>query len=129
LTAILLDAHVRLILHREGDADYLLEVVARAPEEIPLAMVVRYGTVSRGEGLVVIPARTTGLAHLSGYSPVSPCEASRARPDEIVIWGTDRVANSVQAAANNVTRRAWREIGDLVPELHRMIERELGGLS
>ena len=129
LTAILLDAHVNLILHRHGSDDYLLEVVARAPEEIPLAMVMRYGMVSGGEGLVVIPARPTGLAHLSGYSLVSPWEASAARPDEIVTWGVDRVAYSVQAAANNVTRRAWREIGELVPDLRRVIERELQGLS
>jgi hypothetical protein len=51
------------------------------------------------------------------------------RPDEIVTWGVDRVAYSVQAAANNVTRRVWREIGELVPDLRRVIERELGGLS
>lgn len=129
LTAVLLDAQVNLILHREGGDDYLLEVVTRIPEESPLAVVVRYGTVSGGEGLVVIPARPAGLARLSGYSPVSPWEASAVRPDEIVTWGVDRVAYSVQAAANNVTRRAWREIGTLVPDLHQVIQRELGGLS
>jgi transcriptional regulator with XRE-family HTH domain len=125
LTAVLLDAHADLILHGEGGGEYLLEVVARTPGETPLAMVVRYGTASGGEGLVVIPARPAGLARLSGYSPVSPWEASAVRPDDIVTWGIDRVAYSVQAAANNVTRRAWREIGELVPDLRRVIEREL----
>ena len=129
LTAILVDAHVNLILHRHGSDDYLLEVVARAPEEIPLAMVMRYGTLSGGEGLVVIPARPTGLAQLSGYSLVSPWEASAVRPEEIVAWGVNRVAHSVQAAANNVTRRAWRDIGELVPDLRGVIERELQGLG
>jgi transcriptional regulator with XRE-family HTH domain len=129
LTAILLDAHVNLILHREGGDDYLLEVITRTPAEIPQAVVVRYGTVSGGEGLVVIPARPAGLARLSGYSPISPWEASAVRPDEIVTLGVDRVAYSVQAAANNVTRRAWREIEELAPDLRQVIERELAGPS
>jgi hypothetical protein len=123
------DAGTRLILHRERQGNYLIEVEKKAHTEALSAIVVRYGTVGAGEGSVVIPARRSGLAHLAGYSPDSPWQASQATAAQVVTWGADSVALSVRAAANNVTKRAWREIGGTEPELRQVIERELGGRS
>jgi hypothetical protein len=127
--AVLPDAGTWLILHRERHGDFLLEVDKKVHSEMLSAVAVRYGTVGAGEGFIVIPARRSGLAHLAGYSPVSPWQASQVTAARLLAMGADVVAPSVRAAANNVTRRAWREMGDAEPVLRQVIERELEGDS
>lgn len=129
LKAVLPGDGTRLILHRERHGNYLIEVEKKVHTETLLAIAVRYGTVGAGEGFVVIPARRSGLANLARFSPTSPWQASQASTAQVVALGADSVASSVRTAANNVTRRAWREIGDTEPELRQVIARELDDLG
>lgn len=125
--ATLPDGQARLILHRERHGDYFLEVEAGVQATAPLALAVRYGTEETGQALVVIPARRSALARLTGFSPDYPWQAAAATAAAIRAAGPDAIAFSVRAAANNATRRAWRELGDAVPELRPVIDRELAG--
>ncbi len=128
LKAMLPDVQARLILHRERRGDYLLEIEAgETHAQAPLVLAMRYGTLGGGEGLVVIPAQRSGLARLTGFSPAHPWQASPVTAAEIRAMGADSLATSVRAAANNATRRAWREIGVTVSEFRQLIDRELGG--
>jgi hypothetical protein len=126
LRATLPDSQADLILHREGVADYLLEVVLRFVPERLLVIAVRYGTSGGGEELVLIPVRRDALARLAGYAPRSPWQASApAPPDQVQVWDASTVAHSVHAAVNNATRDAWREIGSVVPNAQWVIDEEL----
>lgn len=127
LRVVLPDAGTRLILHRERNGDYLLEVDRNVETKVPQVIAVSYGRIDAAQGFVVIPARHSGLARLAGYSPTSPWQASQATPAQILALDADSVAASIRAAVNNVTKHAWREIGDTEPELRQLIERELGG--
>jgi hypothetical protein len=130
LKAVLPDVQARLILHRERQGDYLVEIEAAGTHaKAPLVLAMRYGTPGGGEGLVVIPAQRSGLARLTGFSPAHPWQASPVTAAEIRAMGADAITASVRAAANNATRRAWREIGVTVPEFRQLIDRELGGIG
>jgi hypothetical protein len=127
LRVLLPGAQTELVLHREETAEFLLEVILRSPNETPLVVTVRYGTTDGKEQLLLIPVLRTGLARLVRYDPASPWQSSRPTPpDQIRAWEAGAVAVSVGAAANNITRRAWREISAVTPGIRLVIDAELG---
>jgi hypothetical protein len=126
----------------DGGADYLirnptrdryrLEVVVRDVEALPAVISVR-GRMT-GSGLVLlVPAVGSEIGpsasqiDLVGFDPGTAWEASMPEPvDRTTVWDTEVVAASVRAAANEVTRNAWRRIGEIVPEdIRRVIIQEL----
>jgi hypothetical protein len=127
VTVVLPDSETRLTLHRERHGGYDVEVNRPALAGQPLILAVRYGTEDGGEGLVVVPARHTGLARLDGFSPASPWEVSFTTAASLPVLGAVTVIASVRAAANNATKRAWREIASGMPEVHDVIDAGLGG--
>lgn len=126
VTVILPDAQARLTLHRERQGGYLIELERTAHANTVLVIAVRYGMENGGEGFVMVPVRQSGLAHLEGFSPTFPWQMVLMAPAHIPALGAESVVSSIHAAANNATKRAWREISSITPEIRNVIEGELG---
>ena len=127
LRVVLPDAQGTLTLHRERDGSYLVEIVLRHRAEQPVVITMRFGKEGGDVGVVLIPVQRSGLARLDGFSPVAPWQASLASGPRFPDLTTASVASSIRASANNATRRAWSDIGNIVPEIRQAIERELEG--
>jgi hypothetical protein len=121
------DAHGTLTLHHERDQSYLVEIDRGRQASQLIVITVKYGKSEGGEGLVVIPVRRSALARLDGFDQERPWRASIATETRPPILTAVSVASSIRAAANNATRRAWSDLGNFVPEIRPVIERELEG--
>jgi hypothetical protein len=126
LRVVLPDAQGTLTLHRERDRGHLVEIDLGQRADQLVVITVRFGTEDSGGGFVVIPAWRSALARLDGFSPVAPWQASLATVTRLPALTAVTVASSVRAAANNATRRAWSDLGDMMPEIRQVIEQELG---
>ncbi len=127
LRVVLPDAQGTLTLHRERDGSYLVEIDLRHRADQPVVITMRFGKEDGDVGVVLIPVQRSGLARLDGFSPVAPWQASLASGPPFPALSAASVASSVRASANNATRRAWSDIGDIVPEIRQAIGRELEG--
>ena len=116
-----------LTLHQERDQSYLVEIDRGQQASQLIVITVKYGKDDGGEGLVVIPVRRSGLARLDGFGQERPWRASIATETRLPVLTAVSVASSIRAAANNATRRAWSDLGNLVPEIRPVIEQELEG--
>ncbi len=121
------DAQGTLTLHHERDQSYLLEIDRGHQASQLIVITVKYGKIDGREGLVVIPVRRSALARLDGFGQERPWRASVATETRPPILTAVSVASSIRAAANNATRQAWSDLGNLVPEIRPVIERELEG--
>jgi hypothetical protein len=121
------DAQGTLTLHHERDLSYLVEIDRGRQASQLIVITVKYGKGDGGKGLVVIPVRRSALARLDGFGQERPWRASIATEARLPVLTAVSVASSIRAAASNATRRAWSDLGNLVPEVRLVIERELEG--
>jgi hypothetical protein len=121
------DGYGTLTLHHERDQSYLVEIDRGHQASRLIVITVKYGKTAGGAGLVVIPVRRSALARLDGFDHERRWRASIATETRLPVLSAVSVVSSVRAAANNATRRAWSDLGDLVPEIRPVIERELEG--
>jgi hypothetical protein len=127
LRVVLPDARGTLILHRERDGSFLVEIDLGHRASQLVVVTARFGREDGGEGLILIPVWRSGLARLDSFSPVAPWQASLASGPPFPALTAASVVSSIRASANNATRRAWSDMGDIVPGIRQEIAQELGG--
>lgn len=109
--------------HPTARAEFTLDVVLREFPELPAAISVRYTSAAGGERTLLIPMAgqdlgpATAQIALPGFDGGSGWAASVPVPvTERTAWEAATVADSVEAAVNEVTRDAWRQVRELVSE-------------
>jgi hypothetical protein len=123
--AVLPGGEDRLILHREREGGYVLEVLRRSAGDAPVIVRVRYGTADGEEVTLLVPVQREALVRLDRYSPAAPWRVfPPLPPDQILTWDAETVGVSVRAAVNNSTKRAWREIS-ADRDIQELVSREL----
>jgi hypothetical protein len=108
---------------------YLLEVVLRDFDDLPAVVTVRFGTAN-GVRVLLVPLAPgeigppSAQVELAGIDASQRWEVSAPLPaDRTAAWDADTMAASVNAAASEATREAWRLVSRLLgPELQRVIE-------
>jgi hypothetical protein len=128
------DGRVEFFIRRSSRAPmgYRVEVVLRDHSEQPVMISIRYGKAD-SEQVILVPLTRQELG-----PPVSQVEVPdlhsglvwAAAPPRLVdrssAWDTDTVRISVRAAASETTRRAWRQVRDLVgDDMRSVIDRSL----
>ena len=127
MSVVLPDAQGTLTLHRQRGGSYLVEIDLGADRtDQPVIITVRFRREDGSDESVMIPVQRSGLARLDGFSPVEPWQASLPAVTQLPALAAASVASSVRAAANNATRRAWSDLGAMMPEIRQVIEQELG---
>ena len=113
-------------------ARYRVEVVVRQNAELPALVRIRYPTAT-GQRVLLVPVAVPqfGAAasqiDLPGLESGTPWEASGPEPVAgATEWEVSAVSDSIQAAASEVTRNAWRAVRDAARgDLQAVIDRAL----
>jgi hypothetical protein len=122
LKVTLPDGRTDLALHRQGTGDYQLEVGIRQATAGLEIMMVRYGTAGGDQRLLIPVTEGAALARLPGYLAGAAWAASvPTGADKIQGWDASVVSASFQAAAGGRTKRAWRTLAALVPDVRLAI--------
>jgi len=129
----LVDATLRIRSREQaGSAQFRIEVVASHRVGLPAVVAVRFA-VNRGQRLLLVPlaapllGQPTAQANLVGLESGVAWDAREpVTVEDVPDWDENVVSESVRAAASEATRRAWREIRDLIGGvLGQIIDREL----
>ena len=132
-TMELVDATLRIRSREQaGSAQFRIEVVASHRVGLPAVVAVRFA-VNRGQRLLLVPlaapllGQPTAQANLVGLESGVAWDAREpVTVEDVPDWDENVVSESVRAAASEATRRAWREIRDLIGGvLGQIIDREL----
>lgn len=127
------DGRTEFFVRRDRTAQrYLLEVVLREPDQLPVFFLVRYET-ARGQQLLAVPLTASSIGPPSAYVELADMDVSQRwaalgplSGDQATAWDAGVVAASVAAAASEATREAWRQVsGMLGPDLHQVIDQAL----
>lgn len=110
------DGKVALFLRASGG--YRLEAVLRDTDTAPAVVSVSYG--SRHLLIPLIPQRLgppTAQLLLPDFEPGMPWKSSPVLPmEQTELWTTETITASIDAAANQTTRHAWRAVREVVTE-------------
>ncbi|WP_406636439.1 hypothetical protein [Amycolatopsis sp. WGS_07] len=110
------DGKVALFLRASGG--YRLEAVLRDADTAPAVVSVSYGP--RHLLIPLIRQRLgppTAQLLLPGFEPGMPWQSSPALPmEQTKLWAPETITASINAAANQTTRHAWRAVREVVTE-------------
>ena len=131
--AVTPDGRTEFFVRRDRTSKrYLLEVVLREDDHLPVFFLVRYGT-AHGERRLAVPLLASTIGPPSAQVELADMDVSQrwealgpVPGDQASAWGAGIVAASVAAAANEATRAAWRQVSGLLgPELAQVINQAL----
>jgi len=116
----------------DAPARYRVEVVVRQNEDLPALVRIRYPTAA-GQRVLLVPVAgpqfgaAASQVELPGMQSGTPWEAAGPEPvASATEWEVDAVADSIQAAASEATRGAWRAVRDAArDDLRSVIDRFL----
>jgi hypothetical protein len=129
LAAVTPDGEVEYLVHSTSAAvpEYSLEIVLLTQAELPRLVTVGYRRADApGEQVVLIPVVDSPLgppnamARLEGIDRSAPWGVSApltvSQHTQQIGWDPDTVRASINAAANEGTRRAWAKVASLAPD-------------
>lgn len=128
------DGRAELFVRHYGGTpgQYRAEVVLRDFDTLPAVVSIRF-TAAEGEQVLLVPlaAQEIGPAaaqvELPGFDRARKWEISAPiQVNRATVWEEETVVASVRAALNEVTRAAWRQVGDVIGgEMRRVIYQAL----